>query len=610
MVNQHLIAKQVFELRVGFKEGAVPQFQNFFSGQYWQSIVPAFERLFDRLVAPDEIVRVDRLEIDVGRWSAEEILSGRFVESLVSRLESTLLSTVRGGASEAQVQPIHVGRFDLWLYFLEHGCLPAGVASPDSQEEWNRQVSECLATESSARQRLRKLVARRPVAMERLLLQYDETFLQQILAFLSSRHQDDVRRLVSDIAAVVVRAITDLWARIHSVGKSTPTELASLADALLRLVAHLLGLKPGGPRESEVKSRMVQALGGAVASPSSLAQWLMKADFWKIVLRDFKRPEVADVVSAHIAEVLEESAELRRLAAESVPGRPVLTRDLRRGIELAVWRILIDEVIVKGSHSDTSTLMARVLRSDALLPWQGILLRTLGEKKIENKEGSVWTPVIEAIETLPSPAMKFRAMHNEPTVAASAREAFPAGPAEMPSTPRAEDGSLFYVQAAGVILLHPFLVRFFRQLDLCEEDVFRNEACRQRAVCLLHHLATGEVRAPEYQLVLPKLLCGMPLNVPLDHGIEIEAAEQFESENLLRAAIAHWEALGKCSPDWLRQGFFQRAGKLEKRETGWHLLVERKAQDILLDRLPQGWGLGMVKLPWMDRLLRVDWRSF
>lgn len=77
---------------------------------------------------------------------------------------------------------------------------------------------------------------------------------------------------------------------------------------------------------------------------------------------------------------------------------------------------------------------------------------------------------------------------------------------------------------------------------------------------------------------------------PLDHVIEIEAAEQSESEALLRAAIAHWNALGKCSPDGLRQGFFQRDGKLEKRESGWHLVVERKAQDILLDRLPQGWG--------------------
>ncbi len=74
------------------------------------------------------------------------------------------------------------------------------------------------------------------------------------------------------------------------------------------------------------------------------------------------------------------------MAAEPVPGGALPTHDLRRRIELAVWRILIDEVIVKGRHSDTPALMARVLRSDALLPWQGILLRTLGEKKTENKE--------------------------------------------------------------------------------------------------------------------------------------------------------------------------------------------------------------------------------
>jgi hypothetical protein len=234
-------------------------------------------------------------------------------------------------------------------------------------------------------------------------------------------------------------------------------------------------------------------------------------------------------------------------------------------------------------------------------------LRALGGKKFKEAEDEVWTRVVEAIETIPPPVRKLRAKQDEPTVADFEHKTVPADRAEEPRIHRAEDGDVFYVQAAGVILLHPFLIRFFRTVDLCEEDAFRNEVCRQRAVCLLHHLATGEVRTPEYQLVLPKFLCGMPLNAPLDHVIEIEAAEQSESEALLQAAIAHWNALGKCSPDGLRQGFFQRDGKLEKRESGWHLVVERKAQDILLDRLPQGWGLGMVKLPWMDGILRVDW---
>lgn len=606
MVNQHLIAKQVFELRVGFNEGAVPQFQNSFSGHYWQSIVPAFERLFDRVVASDELVRVDRLELDVGCWSAEDILSGRFVESLVSHLESTLSSTLRTDPTKADVQPIRVGRFDLWLYFLEHGFLPADAARPESQEEWNRQVCKCLAIESSAVQRLRNLAFRHPVALERLILQYDEAFLQRILVIMTGLNQDDLRRLVSDVVGVVVRAVADLSDRIHSAGKSIPTEVGSIADTLLDLVGHLVGLQPGDRGESALKTRMVQALEKAAASPSSLAQWLIKADSWKIVLRDFERPEVAQVLSTHIAEVLGESAGLRRLAAEPVPGSPLPTRDLRRRIQLVVWRVLIDEVIVRGRQSDSPTLMARVLRCDALLPWQGIVLRALGRKKVEEAEDEAWTRVVDAIRALPPPARELRAKQDEPTMEDLARETVPGGPRERRSIPRAQD-DVFYVQAAGVILLHPFLGRFFRTLGLCAEDAFINEACRQRAVCLLHHLATGEVRTPEYQIVLPKFLCGMPLNALLDHAIEIEAGEQSESENLLRAAIAHWNAIGKCSPDWLRAGFLQRDGKLEKRESGWHLLVESKAQDILLDRLPHGWGLGMVKLPWMDRLLRVDW---
>jgi hypothetical protein len=99
----------------------------------------------------------------------------------------------------------------------------------------------------------------------------------------------------------------------------------------------------------------------------------------------------------------------------------------------------------------------------------------------------------------------------------------------------------------------------------------------------------------------------MPLNAPIDHFIEINTAERSESENLILTAVKHWEALGKVSPDWLREMFIQRDGKLEKRETGWQLSVERKAQDILLDRLPRGWGLGIVKLPWMDGLLHIEW---
>ena len=109
-----------------------------------------------------------------------------------------------------------------------------------------------------------------------------------------------------------------------------------------------------------------------------------------------------------------------------------------------------------------------------------------------------------------------------------------------------------------------------------------------------------------YQLILPKVLCGLPLNLPLDYSIQISPAEQAEADHLLSAVIEHWGALGSTSPGGLREGFLQREGKLEKRQSGWLLHIESKTLDILLDRLP--WNLSLLKLPWMEEVLKVEWR--
>jgi hypothetical protein len=63
--------------------------------------------------------------------------------------------------------------------------------------------------------------------------------------------------------------------------------------------------------------------------------------------------------------------------------------------------------------------------------------------------------------------------------------------------------------------------------------------------------------------------------------------------------------LRSTSPDGLRQAFLQRDGRLEYRDDGWQLLVEGKAQDVLLSRLP--WGFAIVKYPWMNGMLSVSW---
>jgi hypothetical protein len=55
----------------------------------------------------------------------------------------------------------------------------------------------------------------------------------------------------------------------------------------------------------------------------------------------------------------------------------------------------------------------------------------------------------------------------------------------------------------------------------------------------------------------------------------------------------------------LRETFLQRLGKLSPTDHGWLLQVEQKAVDFLLNRLP--WGIGVIKLPWMDEKIFVEW---
>ncbi|NET50119.1 MAG: hypothetical protein F6K09_15650, partial [Merismopedia sp. SIO2A8] len=119
-----------------------------------------------------------------------------------------------------------------------------------------------------------------------------------------------------------------------------------------------------------------------------------------------------------------------------------------------------------------------------------------------------------------------------------------------------------------------------------------------------HYLATGHTQPAEYDLVLPKLLCGWSLNDPVVFP-DLPDAAMDEGDHLLQTVIDHWQALKSTSPDGLREGFLLRDGKLTRVDSGWKLQVEQTAIDILLSRLP--WGVSMVKLAWMDELLMVEW---
>lgn len=168
-----------------------------------------------------------------------------------------------------------------------------------------------------------------------------------------------------------------------------------------------------------------------------------------------------------------------------------------------------------------------------------------------------------------------------------------------------QDDGAISVQNAGLVLLHPFLKPFFSEIQLVDERDRLKRSARQAAVQILHFLATSNREFFEANLVFEKFLCGVSLSTPMEKKCLLTEKIMTESIALLQQVIRYWPALKNSSPEWLQQLFLQRKGKLIQDKGRIKLLVERKSQDILLDKLD--WNISVVKIPWRKGLLFVEW---
>ena len=161
------------------------------------------------------------------------------------------------------------------------------------------------------------------------------------------------------------------------------------------------------------------------------------------------------------------------------------------------------------------------------------------------------------------------------------------------------------IKNAGIVIVWPYLDRFFKMLEMTEKGAFKTEEDAVRAVHLIQYLVTGSNETPEHELLLNKILCGIKLATPVPLQIELTDKEKETSDLMLKGVMQNWEKLKSSSIDAMREGFFVRQGFVEEKDDFWELEVEKKTIDILLKSLP--WGFGTVKLPWMSKRMIVNW---
>lgn len=290
---------------------------------------------------------------------------------------------------------------------------------------------------------------------------------------------------------------------------------------------------------------------------------------------------------------------LRHLTSQLRPARP--RERLRRAVLTAL----------AGPLSAPRALRS-IVRALAELPdWRPTEL--LQDPALPVTLRAAITP-LTPVEPDPPPVDDASETTHEPTPAAAADPRPPleprltAPPDPLPAIRRRTLATLgeLHVEDAGLVLLWPFLDRFFiRQGLLDEARRFVDEPATMQAIALLGQLAAEDPARPEYLLSLAKVLCGRSPEQPFELERPLSPAQLDECEHLLTAVIDHATILRDMPVAEFRAAFLRRPAVLTTDNGMWRLQVQHLAHDAVLARFP--WSSAWIKLPWMPGPLRVEW---
>lgn len=171
------------------------------------------------------------------------------------------------------------------------------------------------------------------------------------------------------------------------------------------------------------------------------------------------------------------------------------------------------------------------------------------------------------------------------------------------------DGRHYETDVAGIVLLHPFLPIFFQRVGLLDaQNRFLSLEKQLHAVHLLRYLAGKNQPHQSYQLVLEKIVCGLPPDFPIPSEYEVGDDEKMEISDLFGAVRQYWRAVSETSTPGIQRSFIHRQGMACFEEPYWVLRVEESAVDILMDEIP--WELSMLVLPWCEFPVWVEWQNY
>lgn len=584
--QHHIIKKQIIDLDLPPGENGF-QIQEEFRTVFLERILPEMERLFDQYAGPDEVLKIDKLEVDFGSIP---------MDKLNSRLPEAILQAISHSFSGIKTEP----------------STPTTVSS--SQRLAQPQELAPEVTHNSAPSRPASEVAAQVLPLAQNQLTVFRRFLrtgllgwqfaqagpspQALLAHL-------IEQVPQSLVSLIQQEVNKLMVRKRLAAQFAPGHQI----ALLKLIFPISSPSP------------IQMIDWLIQQPESLA----KAPQSAIQFRTIGWEKVWEIAASTSDDAIQPQVWVQEWLDKMAPHiapRPSIDPEKLTPLPLTAQSIIGQ--ILQTNFPQNSLSPPRSQPTSTHTP-KG---KKQDQPSIPKQEQQI-TPAPEALSTHPeseakrksNPPQQTKLQTESPSSSTHSQQESPPSqpPIKIPKeaetaqlTPGFQapqwspaEGEEFYIQNAGLVLVAAFLEPFFQKLTLVTGLQFTNPEVRLKALHLTQYLVTGTETFPDSDLALNKLICGIPLAEPAVIDFPISEAERAEAETLLTALIQYWKILGTISTTDLRTTFLIREGRLSKNRDGWKLKVDRKAFDMLLNELP--WGIGIIRLPWMETTVFVDW---
>lgn len=612
-MNNHLIRRFELELHVADKEsGRMLQEEILFG--YKQRLLNEISIRLDKLVSPDEYLTIDSLTIDAGRISLDN-LEEQFFLMVADALELQLQKLVKTARQQpgnavslyesdafgntvqitVQLKTATYSRQELLWQLLINGILPW---------QGNRNVS--------IEQLVRELIA--------------SGAMQDVLQALQQQGKGNgFLRLAKQLNP---KTILSLFAN---------NEQQQLAEILYKQIALIAGQSTA---ESFMAAMLQVNIGNTSASSeliSALMLGSLRSDYQfrpalaKLIVAVFIKKDLAKLLSDKIiqhntSETIESVSDKIVQLNKSDSFEFLLDRIIQLN-NIDAFKLLSDKIELLNNNDTIELFSDKVFH---LSNSNAVLIRSALLK--DDKQADILKNSIEIIKdklainkiSKDEDIARYDNVNKDEDTNKNTNK--DKGVLKSKSEQKSESDSIILddsqiITNAGLVILYPFISTFLSRTGHIENREFISERAKEEAAVLLQLLVTGMPEAEllngeteekwfeEHQLLLNKILVGLPLETPLPAitSFSTQALEEYaaEADKAVSHAINSWPLLSRTSVSAFREMFLKHEGRLGAGSGGWDLHIERDSFDVLIDKLP--WPISIVKYPWSEKTLFVNW---